>query len=152
MGGRLFDLEIGPGRFLYHYNEDNHAYEKLLGGRYVLTTSLTRAQADTTEVVAAYRQLQKIETRYRVLKDSLRLRPVRHWTEQRVRGHVAVCVDAARLETLITRACPLTCQNTNPLARFRPDTQPRSFIAADPSRQTRRSESGRPSEMNPTSG
>ncbi len=25
---RLFDLEIGPGRFLYHYNEDNHAYEK----------------------------------------------------------------------------------------------------------------------------
>ncbi len=36
---RLFDLEIGPGRFLYHYNEDNHDYEKLLAGRYVLTTS-----------------------------------------------------------------------------------------------------------------
>ncbi len=47
--GRLFDLEIGPGRFLYHYNEDNHAYEKLLAGRYVLTTSLTPAQADTTQ-------------------------------------------------------------------------------------------------------
>ena len=102
--GRLFDLEIGPGRFLYHYNEDNQAYEKLLAGRYVLTTSLTPAQADTTEIVAAYQQLQTVETRFRVLKDFLRLRPIRHWTEQRVRGHVAICVYAAVLETLITRA------------------------------------------------
>ncbi len=102
--GRLFDLEIGPGRFVYHYNEEAQAYEKLLAGRYVLTTSLTRAQADTAEVVAAYRQLQTVETRFRVLKDFLRLRPVRHWTEQRVRGHVAICVYAALMETLITRA------------------------------------------------
>ena len=101
---RLFDLEIGPGRFLYHYNEDNHAYEKLLAGRYVLTTSLTPAQADTTQIVAAYHQLQNVENRFRVLKDFLRLRPIRHWTEQRVRGHVAVCVYAALMETLITRA------------------------------------------------
>ena len=102
--GRLFDLEIGPGRFVYHYNEEAQAYEKLLAGRYVLTTSLTPAQADTTEVVAAYRQLQTVENRFRVLKDFLRLRPVRHWTEQRVRGHVAICVYAALMETLITRA------------------------------------------------
>ncbi len=67
-------------------------------------TSLTTAQADTTQIVAAYRQLQKVETRFRVLKDFLRLRPVRHWTEKRVRGHVAVCVYAALMETLITRA------------------------------------------------
>ena len=102
--GRLFDLEIGPGRFLYHYNEDNQAYEKLLAGRYVLTTSLTSAQADTAEVVACYRRLQTVETKFRVLKDFLRLRPVRHWTEKRVRGHVAVCVYAALLETLINHA------------------------------------------------
>ncbi|MCY4649255.1 MAG: IS1634 family transposase [bacterium] len=102
--GRLFDLEIGPGRFLYHYNEEAQAYEKLLAGRYVLTTSLTSAQADTAEVVACYRQLQTVENKFRVLKDFLRLRPVRHWTEKRVRGHVAVCVYAALMETLITQA------------------------------------------------
>ncbi|MCY4372107.1 MAG: hypothetical protein OXF41_22375 [bacterium] len=39
-----------------------------------------------------------------VLRDHLRLRPVRHWTEQRVRGHVAVCVYAAVAETLINHA------------------------------------------------
>ena len=90
--GRLFDLEIGPGRFLYHYHQEAQAYEKLLAGRYVLTTSLTPAQANTSEIVSCYRQLQTVETRFRVLKDFLRLRPVRHWTEKRVRGHVAVCV------------------------------------------------------------
>ena len=102
--GRLFDVEIGPGRFIYHYNEDALAYEELLAGRYVLTTSLTPAQASTAQVVAAYRQLANTEARFRVLKDFLHLRPVRHWTERRVRGHVAVCVYAAVIETLINHA------------------------------------------------
>ena len=102
--GQLFDVEIGPARFVYHYNQEAQAHEKLLAGRYVLATSLTPAQADTGEVVACYRQLQTVEKRFRVLKDFLGLRPVRHWTEQRVRGHVAICVYAALLETLITQA------------------------------------------------
>ena len=102
--GRLFDVEIAAGRFLYHYNEDAVAHEELLAGRYVLTTSLTPTQATTTQIVAAYRQLAGVEARFRVLKDFLRLRPVRHWTEQRVRGHVAVCVYAAVIETLTGHA------------------------------------------------
>ena len=102
--GRLFDVEISPGCFVYHYNEDALAYEELLAGRYVLTTSLTTAQASATQVVAAYRQLAGVEARFRVLKDSLHLRPIQHWTEQRVRGHVAVCVYAAVIETLINHA------------------------------------------------
>ena len=102
--GRLFDVEIGPGRFLYHYNEDAHAHEQLVAGRYVLTTSLTPNQADCAQVVDYYRHLAAVEARFRVLKDFLRLRPVRHWTEQRVRGHVAVCVYAALVETLINHA------------------------------------------------
>ena len=99
--GRLFDLEIAAGRFTYHYNEDALAHEELLAGRYVLTTSLAPAHAGTAQIVAAYRQLAGVEARFRTLKDLLRLRPVRHWTEQRVRGHVAVCVYAAVVETLI---------------------------------------------------
>jgi len=42
------------------------------------------------------------EHRFRVVKDFLALRPVFHWTEQRVRGHIAVCVIAAVIEALIT--------------------------------------------------
>ena len=102
--GRLFDVEIGAGRFLYHYNEDAHAHEQLLAGRYVLATSLTPTQADTAQVVDHYRQLAAVETRFRVPPDFLRLRPIRQGTEQRVRGHVAVCVYAALIETLINHA------------------------------------------------
>ena len=67
----------------------------------MLTTSLSTTQAGTAQVAAAYRQLSNIEARFWTLKDFLRLRPVRHWTEQRVRGHVAICVYAAVIETLI---------------------------------------------------
>ena len=102
--GHLFDVEIADGRFLYHYNEAAMAYEELLAGRYVLITSLTTDQATTAQVVIAYRQLQAVEDRFRVLKDFLHLRPVRHWTERRVRGHIAMCVYAAVIEALIGRA------------------------------------------------
>ena len=35
--------------------------ERLLTGRYVLTTSLTAAEASTTDVVRHYRMLQNVE-------------------------------------------------------------------------------------------
>ena len=101
---RLFDVEIAQGHFVYHYNDDAFAYEELLAGRYVLTTSLTAHDASTAQVVTMYRQLLDVEHRFRVLKDFLHLRPVRHWTETRVRGHIAVCVYAAVIEALITQA------------------------------------------------
>ncbi len=99
----LFDIEISKGRFLYHYNDEAFAYEHLLAGRYVLHTSLTPGQATTAQVVRHYRGLLEVEARFRVLKDSLRLRTDRHWTENRVRGHVAACVYAAVLEALINQ-------------------------------------------------
>jgi hypothetical protein len=101
---RLFDIEIARGRFLYHYDDDAFAYEELLAGRYVLVTSLTVDQASTATIVRSYRQLIEVEHRFRILKDFLHLRPVRHFTERRVRGHVAICVYAAVIEALITAA------------------------------------------------
>ncbi|MGH9185029.1 MAG: hypothetical protein ACRD0U_04300 [Acidimicrobiales bacterium] len=101
---RLFDIEIDRGRFLYHYDEPAFVYEDLLAGRYVLTTSLDRRHASTAQVVLAYRSLLDIERRFRILKDFLHLRPVRHWTEPRVRAHVAVCVYATVIEALMAQA------------------------------------------------
>ena len=100
----LFELEISDGHFLYHYNDPAHDYEQQLAGRYVLTTSLTKGQASTARIVTAYRQLLQVENRFRTLKDFLHLRPVRHWTERRVKGHIAVRVYAAVVETIIGKA------------------------------------------------
>jgi len=67
----------------------------------VVTTSLTPEQASAAEVVVAYRRLLEVESTFRVLKDLIELRPVFHWTEDRVRAHVAVCVLAAVIEALM---------------------------------------------------
>ena len=99
---RLFDIsDVAEGRFVYDYNHDAMDYDEALAGHYVLATSLDPGIADAAEVLAAYRSLQAVEQRFRVLKSSLGLRPIRHWTENRVRGHIAVCVLAAVAESLI---------------------------------------------------
>jgi hypothetical protein len=100
---RLFEVDIGEGRFIYHYNDTAFDHETRLAGRYVLATSLPTTHAPATRIVTAYRQLLDVESRFRVLKDFLHLRPVRHWTEPRVRGHIAICVYAAVIETLINK-------------------------------------------------
>ena len=99
---RLFDVsDVADGRFVYDYNHEALAYDEQLAGHYVLATSLDPGVADAEQVLACYRSLQHVEQRFRVLKSSLGLRPIRHWTETRVRGHIALCVLAAVIESLI---------------------------------------------------
>jgi len=54
------------------------------------------------DVVRHYRSLERVERRFRVLKDFLGLRPIRHFTEKRVRGHISLCVLAAVIEAVMT--------------------------------------------------
>jgi hypothetical protein len=99
---RCFTTSIAEGRFGWDYDQQALDYEqRLLAGRYVLSTSLTPDQATTAEVVTHYQSLANVEHRFRVMKDFLGLRPVYHWTEQRVRGHIAICVLAAVIEAVI---------------------------------------------------
>jgi hypothetical protein len=98
-----FVTTIGPGTFTWRHDKTALDYEqRLLAGRYVLTTSLTVTQASTGEIVAHYQSLANVEHRFRVMKDFLGLRPVYHWTEDRVRGHIAIFVLAAVIEAVIT--------------------------------------------------
>ena len=100
--GRCFLTRIAHGVFTWDYDEEAMDYEEhLLAGRYVITTSLDRRVASTAQVVAYYKSLASVEARFRVLKDFLALRPVFHYTEKRVRGHVAICVLAAVIEAVM---------------------------------------------------
>ena len=100
--GRCFTTSIREGSFSWdHDQEALHYEEDLLAGRYVLTTSLGKEQASTENVVRYYRALQRVERRFRVLKDFIGLRPVYHWKERRVRGHIAVCMLAATIEAVM---------------------------------------------------
>ncbi|HEY1222973.1 MAG TPA: IS1634 family transposase, partial [Acidimicrobiales bacterium] len=99
---RCFSTKIAHGMFTWSFDERALDYEeRLLAGRYVLTTSLTSEQASVTDVVRHYKMLQNVERRFRVMKDFLGLRPVHHRTEDRVRGHIALCVIAAVIEAVM---------------------------------------------------
>lgn len=100
--GRCFTTSIRHGSFLWSYDQKALDYEeRLLAGRYVITTSLGPDQASTASVVRHYKMLQNVERRFRVMKDFLALRPVFHRTEERVRGHIALCVIAATIEAVM---------------------------------------------------
>ncbi len=101
---RCFLTTISEGVFSWSHDAAALRYEEeFLAGRYVLVTSLSPNDARAIDVVRHYRSLERVERRFRVLKDFLGLRPIRHFTEKRVRGHIALCVLAAVIEAVMTR-------------------------------------------------
>lgn len=69
-------------------------------GKYVLRTN---CQLDSHQVAEAYKTLWRVERAFRELKSGLELRPVYHWNDSRVRGHVMVCFLALVLESSLIR-------------------------------------------------
>jgi len=67
-------------------------------GKWVLRTN---TELPPREVACAYKGLWQVEQAFRVLKTPLELRPIYHWTERRVRGHVMVCFLAFVLRQLL---------------------------------------------------
>ncbi len=99
---RCFTTSIRHGTFSWGFDEKALSYEEnLLTGRYVITTSLSTKEASVTDVVRHYKMLANVERRFRVMKDFLGLRPVHHRLEERVRGHIALCVIAAVIEAVM---------------------------------------------------
>jgi transposase len=49
-------------------------------------------------VIEVYHQLWKIEESFRVLKSTMRARPIFHWTPKRIKGHFVPCFMAFVLE------------------------------------------------------
>jgi transposase len=89
-------------------------------------------------VAQAYKSLWQVERVFREIKSGLDLRPVYHWTEKRIRGHVMICFLALVLEMalrrkLLERTCPtMTCSPTSPNSRRRSYTS--TAGAASPGR------------------
>ena len=69
-------------------------------GKHVLRTNTELAG---NEVAQTYRSLIRVEQSFHSLKSLEEVAPVYHWTEERVRGHVAACVLGHWLERLLER-------------------------------------------------
>jgi hypothetical protein len=112
----------GRPRLRFARNEPAIAAAATRDGLFVLRTNdLDRPAAD---VVTAYKRLQEVERAFRSLKNTLRIHPIFHRREPRVRAHVFLCVLAFLLQrTLehwlhqagIDRTWPDALQDLRPL-------------------------------------
>ena len=57
-----------------------------------------------TEIVTNYKQLWKVEDAFGEIKGTLKTRPMFHWTDQRIIGHLVLCFLAYLCEAHLTKA------------------------------------------------
>jgi len=104
-----FDLTISDARFAYARKTAQIAEEAALDGLYAVRTSLPEETLDDAATVRAYKSLSMVERAFRCLKTvDLRIRPIHHWLEERVRAHVFLCMLAYYVEwNMRTRLAPM---------------------------------------------
>ena len=95
-GRYLNVLEKGKAEVDWEKVRDEECYD----GKYLLRTSTSLSPS---EIALAYKELWRIENTFRELKTSLEIRPCYHWTESRVRGHIAMCFLALVVEAAVER-------------------------------------------------
>lgn len=93
---KYFAYEVGEGQFDFRLRDEVVQAEERIEGRYFLLTNA--AQLTATDAVDAFFTLQEVERAFREMKDFLRLRPIYHRVDRRVKAHILVCVLAYLLE------------------------------------------------------
>lgn len=97
--GKHFDLDISDKSFSYQRNEEKIKAEAALDGIYVIRTSAEKKNMSSDDTVRAYKDLAKVERAFRSMKTvDLKIRPIYHWLDTRIRAHVFLCMLAYYVE------------------------------------------------------
>ncbi len=100
-----FQVKIGKGELRWSRHEASIEKEAALDGIYVIRTSEPSDRMSAEAVVRSYKELSQVERLFRTLKGiDLRVRPIRHRTEDHVRAHIFLCVLAYFVEWHMRRA------------------------------------------------
>lgn len=108
--GKHFITTVTDETFSYRRDEDKITAEAALDGIYVIRTGLGDEKLDQVGVIRAYKKLAHIERDFRCIKsDDLALRPVRHYTADRIKAHIFICMLASYLTWHLRKTlAPLT--------------------------------------------
>lgn len=103
--GKHFELTITEQRFSYCRKPEQIAAEAALDGLSVIRTSLSQEDLSPEDTVRAYKDLARVERAFRCMKTvDLRVRPIYHWLDQRIKAHVFLCMLAYYVEWHLRRA------------------------------------------------
>jgi len=93
-----FITEITGTSFTWRRDQEQIAAEAALDGIYVIRASVNQDLLSPAGLITAYKNLKYVERDFRITKaDDLDLRPIYHYLQQRVRGHVLICMLACYL-------------------------------------------------------
>ncbi len=127
-----FTLDIRDGHLSFERKTQQISDEARLDGIYVIRTSMPAEHLDAEQTVQAYKDLARVERAFRSMKTiDLEIRPIRHWSEDRVRAHVFLCMLAYHVEWhMREKLAPLLfhdtgieaarAQRSSPVARTEP--------------------------------
>jgi transposase len=106
----LFEVETsvradGGTDVKWSKKEEARAWSELSQGCYMLRTNVNDWTGE--ELWKAYMQLSQAEAAFRICKNDLRLRPVWHQKEERVKAHILVCF----LAYVLWKTLDLKCRN-----------------------------------------
>jgi len=137
-----FKLTIEDGTFKWERDEQSIAAESRLDGIYVIRTSETAERLSAEDTVRSYKKLAQVERGFRCLKGiDIRVRPIYHREDPRVRAHIFLCMLAYYVEWHMRQALAPLLFDDEELAENLPRRDP--VAPAQPSMSARRKKATR---------
>jgi transposase len=93
-GGKKYLKETGATDWIL--DQEALTRDAMFDGYYAIQTSEQNLSVE--KILDAYHSLWKIEESFRIMKSTLEVRPIFHWTERRIKGHFVICFLAFLLE------------------------------------------------------
>ena len=109
------------GVFEYHDNLTTIDHSQRTDGICMLLTNSSKLNPE--EVAFGYRTLSEVEHAFKEIKNFLKIRPIYHYKDLRVRGHVFICVLAYLIEKFIEKKLKqsqLTISTQKALRKLKP--------------------------------
>ena len=94
-----FELSIADDSFAFSLRREQIVAEAALDGIYVIRTGVPKRTMSSGDAVRNYKALSSVERAFRSLKTvDLKVRPIHHHLETRVRAHIFLCMLAYYVE------------------------------------------------------
>ena len=97
-------LDIKEGSFDFTLGTNTITAAERLDGVYVIETTLGADESAPEEIQTSYKMLSVVERAFRITKSELEIRPVFHYKNSRVKGHVFLCFLAYLVERSLKAA------------------------------------------------
>ena len=92
------ELEPFPGqqeqkRYVFNFRLNRKAViaQDRIGHYYLLQTDLDAEQITDRQVAESYKSLMTVEKSFRDIKSQIKVRPIRHWKDRRIKAHIYLC-------------------------------------------------------------